>query len=159
MKTLNKPLREHFEVETDAGTTLRTFDYIEALEQYINSNSELIHPVKSLQECKDEVANKHGLDNYLDANVYNRANELADEVAELYAAQFKTPPVQEWISADARIPEESGRYWCYVKEINDLGVSHFQWNCAFDAITKLFTDNLKTMIVTHWMPLPESPRP
>jgi hypothetical protein len=30
-----KPLREHFEVETDAGDTLRTFDYIKALEAYI----------------------------------------------------------------------------------------------------------------------------
>ena len=32
---MTQPLREHFEVETDAGTTLRTFDYIDALEKYI----------------------------------------------------------------------------------------------------------------------------
>lgn len=31
-----KPLREHFEIETDAGTTLRTFDYIDALERHID---------------------------------------------------------------------------------------------------------------------------
>ena len=41
--------------------------------------------MKTLQEIKDEVAKKHGLANYLEANVYNRANELADEVAKLYA--------------------------------------------------------------------------
>lgn len=32
-----KPLKEHFEMDTDAGTTLRTFDYIDALERYIES--------------------------------------------------------------------------------------------------------------------------
>lgn len=32
---MEKPLREHFEVETDAGDSLRTFDYIDQLEQYI----------------------------------------------------------------------------------------------------------------------------
>lgn len=32
-----RPLKEHFEIETDAGTTLRTFDYIAALEEYIDS--------------------------------------------------------------------------------------------------------------------------
>lgn len=31
----DKPLREHFEVETDAGDALRVFDYIDALEKYV----------------------------------------------------------------------------------------------------------------------------
>lgn len=33
---MERPLKEHFEVDTDAGSTLRTFDYIKALEQYID---------------------------------------------------------------------------------------------------------------------------
>lgn len=32
----NRPLREHFEVDTDAGTSLRTFDYINELEKHID---------------------------------------------------------------------------------------------------------------------------
>lgn len=32
-----RPLREHFEIDTDAGNTLRTFDYINALEKFIDS--------------------------------------------------------------------------------------------------------------------------
>jgi hypothetical protein len=31
---MNRPLKEHFEVDTDVATMLRTFDYIEALEKY-----------------------------------------------------------------------------------------------------------------------------
>jgi hypothetical protein len=30
-----KPLREHFEIDTDAGICLETFRYIDALEKYI----------------------------------------------------------------------------------------------------------------------------
>lgn len=54
-----KPLREHFEVETDAGTTLRTFDYIEALEKYISgipSASPRIETEKPYSETEDKFS-------------------------------------------------------------------------------------------------------
>lgn len=45
MKTReSRPLREHFEVSTDAGEALRTFDYIEELEAYINHLEALRQP-------------------------------------------------------------------------------------------------------------------
>lgn len=45
MKTReSRPLREHFEVPTDAGEALRTFDYIEELEAYINHLEALRQP-------------------------------------------------------------------------------------------------------------------
>lgn len=45
MKTRdNRPLREHFEVSTDNGEALRTFDYIEELEAYINYLEALRQP-------------------------------------------------------------------------------------------------------------------
>lgn len=54
-------------------------------------------------------------------------------------------------------PKESGRYWCYVQEQNDLGLSHFQWNCCYDVIENRWSDNHETMSVTHWMPLAPPP--
>lgn len=37
----NKPLREHFEIDTDAGICLQTFRYIDALEKYIEEIEKL----------------------------------------------------------------------------------------------------------------------
>ena len=68
-------------------------------------------------------------------------------------------PEEEWISVEDRLPDEGGRYWCYVREVTDLGVSHFQWNCCYNEDTKTFTDSTLTNgeNITHWMPLPEPP--
>lgn len=65
----------------------------------------------------------------------------------------------DWISVEDRLPEESGRYWCYIKELTDLGFSHFQWNCAYNANEKRFSDSTLTNgeNVTHWQPLPAPP--
>lgn len=43
-----------------------------------------------------------------------------------YAPQFE----QKWIS-EKTPPKESGRYWCYLDEVNDLGIAHYQWNCSY----------------------------
>jgi hypothetical protein len=70
--------------------------------------------VKSLQECKDEVARKNGLSSYFDANVYNRANELADQVANEYGIlKYQTGYKNGWDDAlaywgkDVRAQESS----------------------------------------------------
>jgi hypothetical protein len=67
----------------------------------------------------------------------------------------------DWISVDEQLPIESGRYWCYVKEVTDLGFSYFQWNCAYNAGEKRFSDSTLTNgeNVTHWRPLPSPPNP
>ena len=65
---------------------------------------------------------------------------------------------EDWISVDERLPEESGRYWCYVKETNSLGKSHFQWNCFYHDKEKRWSDDFVSMNVTHWRPLPSPPK-
>jgi len=62
----------------------------------------------------------------------------------------------EWVSVETP-PKESGRYWCNVKEINDLGNSCFQWNCYYDAKVNDWTDNFNPYTVTHWTNLLPQP--
>ncbi|MDU3156444.1 MAG: DUF551 domain-containing protein [Hafnia alvei] len=66
-------------------------------------------------------------------------------------------PVSEpkWISVTDLLPAEFGRYLCYVEEQNDLGKSHYQWNCSWNG--DVFSDSSLTGRVTHWMPLPSAP--
>ncbi|EJX6781664.1 DUF550 domain-containing protein, partial [Salmonella enterica] len=61
-----------------------------------------------------------------------------------------------WIPVSERMPEESGRYWCYVEEQNSLGKSHYQWNCSWNG--QAWSDKALSGRVTHWMPLPEPPQ-
>ncbi|MEM8171888.1 DUF551 domain-containing protein [Morganella morganii] len=53
------------------------------------------------------------------------------------------------------MPEESGRYLCYVEEVNCLGKRHYQWNCSWNG--ECFRDDALSGRVTHWMPLPQPP--
>ena len=62
-----------------------------------------------------------------------------------------------WIPVSERMPDEIGRYWCYVEEQNSLGKSHYQWNCAWnDDLWWVESENGGR--VTHWMPLPAAPK-
>ncbi|ECH4148538.1 DUF550 domain-containing protein [Salmonella enterica] len=61
-----------------------------------------------------------------------------------------------WIPVSERMPEESGRYWCYVEDQNSLGKSHYQWNCSWNG--QAWSDKALSGRVTHWMPLPEPPQ-
>ncbi|EHT1247854.1 DUF551 domain-containing protein [Salmonella enterica] len=61
-----------------------------------------------------------------------------------------------WVSVSERMPEEGGRYWCYVEEQNSLGKSHYQWNCSWNG--EVWSDKALTGRVTHWMPLPAAPQ-
>ncbi|HHS9689884.1 TPA: DUF551 domain-containing protein [Klebsiella michiganensis] len=61
-----------------------------------------------------------------------------------------------WIPVSERLPEEGGRYWCYVEEQNSLGKSHYQWNCSWNK--GAWSDKALTGRVTHWMPLPAAPQ-
>ncbi|EKA0999371.1 DUF551 domain-containing protein [Cronobacter sakazakii] len=60
-----------------------------------------------------------------------------------------------WIPCSERLPEEGGRYWCYVEEINSLGKSHYQWNCSWNG--EDWGGEGFYGRVTHWQPLPEPP--
>lgn len=62
-----------------------------------------------------------------------------------------------WVACSERMPEESGRYWCYVEEQNDLGKSHYQWNCSWNG-DRWWVESENGGRVTHWMPLPAAPQ-
>ncbi|EMX5170732.1 DUF551 domain-containing protein [Citrobacter freundii] len=61
-----------------------------------------------------------------------------------------------WIPVSDRMPEEGGRYWCYVEEQNSLGKSHYQWNCSWNG--EVWSDKALSGRVTHWIPLPAPPK-
>lgn len=46
-----------------------------------------------------------------------------------------------WKNAETDPPKEGGRYWCLIEEQNDLGKSHFQWNCSYHETEKRWSDN------------------
>lgn len=64
-------------------------------------------------------------------------------------------PGAGWIPCSERMPEEIGRYWCYVEEQNSLGKSHYQWNCSWNGDE--WGGEALSGRVTHWMPLPAAP--
>ena len=63
----------------------------------------------------------------------------------------------QWIPCSERMPEETGRYWCYVEEQNDLGKSHYQWNCSWNG-NRWWVESENGGRVTHWQPLPSAPQ-
>ncbi len=63
-----------------------------------------------------------------------------------------------WIRVEDGLPEDHGRFLCWVTEQNDLGKSGYVWNCCFHFIEKMWSDSLKPMHVTHWQPLPSPPK-
>ncbi len=99
------------------------------------------------------VANVRDIMDLLDKGeiTYSRMVEMLNEIAE----KFYEP---KWISVDDMLPDETCRCWCYCEEVNSLGISHYQWNCCYNKETKLFTDALRIVKVTHWQPLPNQPK-
>jgi len=65
-----------------------------------------------------------------------------------------------WKNVDKELPKEGGRYWCIVREVNDLGTSYYQWNCAYDpeaTWTGKWSSNALRKDVIWWTEL--APRP
>lgn len=97
----------------------------------------------------------------------DRIDGIKRIVRELAAAPHDTPALNSvqsvdsvadrWIPVSERMPEDSGRYWCYVEEQNDLGKSHYQWNCSWNG-DRWWVESEGGGIVTHWMQLPAAPQ-
>lgn len=68
-----------------------------------------------------------------------------------------TEQVKQWNDINELLPEKSGRYWCYVKELNDLGTSYYQWNYSYNNTTKTFNIDGCGGHVTHWTTLMDTP--
>ena len=95
---------------------------------------------------------------------YGRKSLRERYVAMLAAAQQPQDEPQNipeiipgWIPVSEQLPEECGRYWCYVEEQTDLGKSHYQWNCSWNG-ERWWVEGEDGGIVTHWMPLPAAPQ-
>ena len=98
--------------------------------------------------------------NEFDAAVDARISHPDIDYVKLDTALRKHIPAQpvsepNWVSVADRLPSEFGRYLCYVEEQNDLGKSHYQWNCSWNG--DVFSDSSLTGRVTHWVPLPAAP--
>lgn len=62
-----------------------------------------------------------------------------------------------WKNAETDRPREGGRYWCIVREINSLGVSYYQWNCAYAPEYNRWTSNSLIQDVVWWTELAPNP--
>ncbi|HHX3102328.1 TPA: DUF551 domain-containing protein [Klebsiella pneumoniae] len=91
-----------------------------------------------------------------DALSYRRLIQSFEPGTKLYLHAQPAPVVSGWIPVSERLPEEGGRYWCYVEEQNSLGKSHYQWNCSWNG-DRWWVESEGGGIVTHWMPLPACP--
>lgn len=114
----------------------------------------------AIEECKtcdsiDEHAWNHGVLVVMAKYESCRAAMLA-AAPQSPGSEPATVP-GKWIPVSERLPEDSGRYWCYVEEQNDLGKSHYQWNCSWNG-DRWWVESEGGGIVTHWMPLPAAPQ-
>ena len=103
-----------------------------------------------------DQANLDYLRSGADADVWPPEREEMGDVL-LYRHAQPAPVVSGWIPVSESLPEEGGRYWCYVEEQNDLGKSHYQWNCSWNG-DRWWVESEGGGIVTHWMPLPATPQ-
>lgn len=79
------------------------------------------------------------------------------DTPDLNSVQSVATVSDTWIPVSEQLPEECGRYWCYVEEQTDLGKSHYQWNCSWNG-ERWLVEGEDGGIVTHWMPLPAAPQ-
>ncbi|HCL7349123.1 TPA: DUF551 domain-containing protein [Escherichia coli] len=99
--------------------------------------------------------------------LFNSDDSFCVQFGNIYEAMLAAAPQSpgsepatvpgKWIPVSERLPEDSGRYWCYVEEQNDLGKSHYQWNCSWNG-DRWWVESEGGGIVTHWMPLPAAPQ-
>ncbi|MCP4989849.1 MAG: DUF551 domain-containing protein [Colwellia sp.] len=68
--------------------------------------------------------------------------------------------MSEWISVEDALPEECGRYLCYLTEQTSLGQSGFWWNCSYNSYDKRWGGEglYGGETVTHWMHPPDTPK-
>ena len=101
-----------------------------------------------------------GIERLLDTDVVRKsktASWLLDQVLhDIQAMPTLTPP-NEWVSVYDRLPGVSGNYICAVKDKNgSVWTIPAEWSLEMKMWIGAFGE-IKN-IVTHWMPLPKSPK-
>ncbi len=91
-----------------------------------------------------------------------RLDELSDDHALkgsiLCDLQTELTNLDNWISVEDELPKKVGRYWCYIKEQTDLGISYYQWNCCYNPNDKKWSSKELRGTVTHYQPLSQPPK-
>lgn len=86
------------------------------------------------------------------------ALEVKKRRDELNKAFFKSDQIRTWKDAVMNPPKEAGRYWCYVRELKDLGFSYYQWNCSYNPNDSYcWSDGTTNVQVLMWTELLENP--
>ena len=81
----------------------------------------------------------------------------ADVVIEDIRSMPTLTPPNEWVSVEERLPGVSGNYICAVKDKNgSVWTIPAEWSLEMKMWIGAFGE-IKN-IVTHWMPLPKSPK-
>lgn len=101
-----------------------------------------------------------GIERLLDTDVVRQsktASWLLDQVLhDIQAMPTLTPP-NEWLRVEERLPGMSGNYICAVKDKNgSVWTIPAEWSLEMKMWIGAFGE-IKN-IVTHWMPLPKSPK-
>ena len=65
--------------------------------------------------------------------------------------------VQEWVSVDDRLPEESGYYLVFADIGRNEVLSYSKKYQAFNAFDDSYSES-NVIPVTHWMPMPNPPK-
>ncbi|MGI1966628.1 DUF551 domain-containing protein [Citrobacter freundii] len=136
------------------------------INRVIRLESELIPPAPAAPEWTSEqcleflsIAFRHAeIKGDLELDDIRLGIKMVNEsrAAMLQAGNSPVTP-DGWIPVSERMPEASGRYWCYVEEQNSLGKSHYQWNCSWNG-ERWWVESDNGGRVTHWMELPAAPQ-
>lgn len=69
--------------------------------------------------------------------------------------------IREWKDVNDELPPYSDRYWAFIKDINDLGISYYQDNVFYDKEENKWSSviiNKDGGTVTHWTELLDRPK-
>lgn len=147
----------------------------ETIKVLTNDNNRLKGEVEGLKNAVEEAS---GYIEFLDVQNNRLRKMLSDicekagagtEIEKMIVEFFKEINTEresaagredDWIDVNDSLPEESGRYWCYIEQLTDLGFSYFQWNCDYNSQLQRFSDmTLKNgERITHWRPLAKPPK-
>ncbi|HHK9580797.1 TPA: DUF551 domain-containing protein [Citrobacter braakii] len=94
---------------------------------------------------------------HTDIDARDKLREVWNRRAAMLQAGNSPELPDGWIPVSERMPDEIGRYWCYVEEQNSLGKSHYQWNCSWNG-ERWWIESDNGGRVTHWMELPAAPQ-
>lgn len=85
--------------------------------------------------------------------VNERVFKQAISEAQIPAADAE--PGARWTWRDASVLPDDSIGWCLgmVKEVNDLGISHYPWMVQYSKIHG-WTNGEESFKITHWMPVP-----